>query len=109
MRLPKSLTSFSLSLIALASPAIAQKDAPDAAKQHAEKIAEDVAANWASAPVEEVTQSSKGTARVDGKSIPYTQTAGTLTIRDEKGKPVASMFYTAYTCLLYTSPSPRDS
>ena len=108
MRLPKSLTSFSLSLtslIALASPAIAQKDAPDAAKQHAEKIAEDVAANWASAPVEEVTQSSKGTARVDGKSIPYTQTAGTLTIRDEKGKPVASMFYT---CLLYTSPSPRD-
>ncbi len=100
MRLPKSLTSFSLSLtslIALASPALAQKDAPDAAKQHAEKIAEDVAANWASAPVEEVTQSSKGTARVDGKSIPYTQTAGTLTIRDEKGKPVASMFYTAYT------------
>lgn len=85
------------SLIALATPAFAQKDAPDAAKQHADKIAEEVAANWASAPVEEVTQSSKGTARVDGKAIPYTQTAGTLTIRDEKGKPVASMFYTAYT------------
>lgn len=86
------------SVLALAaSPALAQKDAPDAAKQHADKVAEEVAANWASAPVEEVTQSSKGTARVDGRSIPYTQTAGTLTIRDAKGKPVASMFYTAYT------------
>lgn len=85
------------SLLVLATPALAQKDAPDAAKQHADKVAGEVAANWASAPIEEVTQSSKGTARVDGKAIPYTQTAGTLTIRDEKGKPVASMFYTAYT------------
>ena len=85
------------SLLVLATPALAQKDAPDAAKQHADKVAEQVAANWASAPIEEVTQSSKGTACVDGKAIPYTQTAGTLTIRDEKGKPVASMFNTAYT------------
>ena len=95
MRLPISLTL--VSLAALASPALAQKDAPDAQKQHAEKVAEAVAANWASAPVEEVTQSGKGTARVDGKSIAYTQTAGTLTIRDEQGKPMGSMFYTAYT------------
>ncbi|KQN04431.1 peptidase S10 [Sphingobium sp. Leaf26] len=93
---PAAILSFA-SLIALASPALAQKDGPDAAKQHADKVAEAVAASWASAPVEEVTQSSKGTARVDGKSIPYTQTAGTLTIRDAQGKPVASMFYTAYT------------
>ena len=84
------------SLIALASPALAQKDGPDAAKAHAEAVAEDVAKNWASAPVEEVTKSGKGTAHVDGKAIPYTQTAGTLTIRDAKGKPVGSMFYTAY-------------
>lgn len=94
----RSAATFALaSLIALSAPALAQKDAPDAAKQHGDKVAEQIAANWASAPVEEVTQSSKGTARVDGKAIPYTQTAGTLTIRDEKGKPVASMFYTAYT------------
>ena len=51
MRLPISLTL--VSLAALASPALAQKDAPDAQKQHAEKVAEAVAANWASAPVEE--------------------------------------------------------
>ena len=95
MRLSATLTL--ASLIALAAPALAQKDAPDAAKAHAEKVADDVAKNWASAPVDEVAKSSKGVARVDGKAIAYTQTAGTLTIRDAKGKPVASMFYTAYT------------
>ncbi|MFZ2996850.1 S10 family peptidase [Sphingobium sp.] len=95
MRLPALLTF--TALLALSAPALAQKDAPDAARSHAEKVAEDVAANWASAPVEEVVKSGKGTARVDGRAIAYTQSAGTLTIRDEKGKPVASMFYTAYT------------
>ena len=34
---------------------------------------------------------------VDGHAIPYTATAGTLTLRDDEGKPVASMFYVAYT------------
>ena len=42
MRLPISLTL--VSLAALASPALAQKDAPDALKQHAENVAEAVAA-----------------------------------------------------------------
>ena len=78
------------SLLVLATPALAQKDAPDAAKQHADKVAEQVAANWASAPIEEVTQSSKGTARVDGKAIPYTQTAGTLTI-NKQGLTISGM------------------
>ena len=96
MRLPAFLAF--ASLLVLSQPALAQKgEAPDAAKQHAEKTAEAVAANWASAPVEEVTKTSKGTAKVDGKSIAYTATAGTLTIRDAQGKPTASMFYTAYT------------
>jgi carboxypeptidase C (cathepsin A) len=96
MRLPASLAF--ASLLVLSQPAFAQKgDAPDAARQHAEKTAEAVAANWASAPVEEVTKTSKGTAKVDGKSIAYTATAGTLTIRDAQGKPTASLFYTAYT------------
>ncbi|MBO9725677.1 MAG: peptidase S10 [Novosphingobium sp.] len=96
MRLTASLAF--ASLLVLSQPAFAQKDdTPDAARQHAEKTAEAVAANWASAPVEEVTKTSKGTAKVDGKSIAYTATAGTLTIRDAQGKPTASMFYTAYT------------
>ena len=34
---------------------------------------------------------------IGGKSLAYTATAGTLTIRDDEGKPTASMFYVAYT------------
>ncbi len=34
---------------------------------------------------------------VNGKSISYEATAGTLLIKDEKDEPVASMFYVAYT------------
>jgi carboxypeptidase C (cathepsin A) len=98
MRLTATLGFASLLALSLSHPALAQKDgAPDAAKQHAEQTADEIAKNWASAPVEEVTKTSKGTASVDGKSIAYTATAGTLTIRDAQGKPTASVFYTAYT------------
>ena len=34
---------------------------------------------------------------IGGRSIAYRATAGTLTIRDDKGKPDASVFYVAYT------------
>jgi len=34
---------------------------------------------------------------VDGKTIPYAATAGTITLKDDKGDPTASMFYVAYT------------
>ena len=53
-------------------------------------------ADIATAPVTEATKSSHHTVTVGGKTIPYTATAGTLTIRDDDGKPVASMFYVAY-------------
>ena len=35
--------------------------------------------------------------RIDGRSIDYTATAGTLLIRGDDGKPTVSMFYVAYT------------
>ncbi len=94
----KLTTLAAVSALALAHPAFAQKgDAPDAAKEHDKTVAEDVAKGWASAPVAEVTKTAKGQVTVDGKAIAYTATAGTLTIRDAKGKPTASIFYTAYT------------
>ncbi|MBT0667639.1 peptidase S10 [Novosphingobium profundi] len=94
----KFTTLAAVSVLALAQPVLAQKgDAPDAAKEHEKSVAEDVAKGWASAPVEEVAKTAKGSVTVDGKSIAYTATAGTLTIRDAKGKPTASIFYTAYT------------
>lgn len=48
------------------------------------------------APVNEVAKTSRHTVSVGGRSIPYTATAGTLTLRDDDGKPIASMFYVAY-------------
>jgi carboxypeptidase C (cathepsin A) len=50
----------------------------------------------ATAPVNEVAKTSRHSVVVGGRTIPYTATAGTLTIRDDDGKPIASMFYVAY-------------
>ena len=39
---------------------------------------------------------SKGSVRIDGKSIDYTATAGTLVMKNEKDEPIAQFGYTAY-------------
>ncbi len=54
-------------------------------------------ADVAKAPVQELRRATHHTATIDGKAIGYTATAGTLTIRDDEGRPTASMFYVAYT------------
>jgi carboxypeptidase C (cathepsin A) len=46
-------------------------------------------------PVEELSTTSH-TIQVDGREIRYQATAGTLPIRDDAGKAVASMFFVAY-------------
>ncbi|MBE7218153.1 MAG: peptidase S10 [Caulobacteraceae bacterium] len=56
-----------------------------------------VDAEIALAPVREVRRATRHTAVIGGRSIAYTATAGTLTIRNDEGKPTASMFYVAYT------------
>ena len=53
-------------------------------------------ADIASAPVHEAAKTSHHAVTINGRSIPYTATAGTLTLRDDDGKPTASMFYVAY-------------
>jgi carboxypeptidase C (cathepsin A) len=35
--------------------------------------------------------------RIDGQIIPYTATAGTIILKNDKGEPTGSMFYVAYT------------
>ncbi|AGH49071.1 MULTISPECIES: S10 family peptidase [Sphingomonadales] len=98
MRLSTTVTLAACLLAAL--PAAAQKpeepakNAPDSIEK---KVATEIAANWATAPVEEVAKSKNMKVSVGGRSIGYTATAGTLTIRDANGKPTASIFYTAYT------------
>ena len=54
-------------------------------------------ADIATAPVREVRRVTQHTATIGGRPLAYTATAGTLTIRNDDGKPTASMFYTAYT------------
>jgi carboxypeptidase C (cathepsin A) len=54
-------------------------------------------ADIVTAPVFERKSVTHHTVVIDGKTIPYTATAGTLTLRDDQGKPIASMFYVAYT------------
>src|SRR5690348_8361283 len=99
------LAASALALI-VASSALAQSSpggggGGDKAKSvddlHKEQLAKEAASAWANAPVDERTASSRHTAVVDGRTLPYTATAGTLTIRDADGKPTASIFYTADT------------
>jgi len=73
-------------------PALDMGDATPAKAEHAPKADP----NIATAPVKETSAVTHHTITVDGKPIAYDATAGTLTIRDDQGKPVASMFYVAY-------------
>jgi carboxypeptidase C (cathepsin A) len=50
----------------------------------------------AKAPIVEDAQPKHGSVTVNGKVIGYTATPGTLTIRNDDGEPIASMFYVAY-------------
>ncbi|MGZ6038109.1 MAG: S10 family serine carboxypeptidase-like protein, partial [Phenylobacterium sp.] len=54
-------------------------------------------ADIATAPLYEQAKSSHHTVTINGQTIGYTATAGTLTLRSDDGKPIASMFYVAYT------------
>ena len=63
-------------------------------------------ADIATAPIREVRRVTRHSATIGGRPIAYTATAGTLTIRDDDGKPTASMFYVAYTAG-HGAPDPR--
>jgi carboxypeptidase C (cathepsin A) len=96
------LHAFSALALVAAAPVAAQStSAPDKGKsveeQHKQAMAEAAKDAWAVAPVEERAVSSHHSVTVDGRTLKYTTTAGTLTIRDNAGKPTASIFYTADT------------
>lgn len=96
----KTRSSFALALLATcATPTLAQEKKVDPPKLqgHREAMAAEADAGWSKPPVEEQAFTSKGSVTVKGAPIAYTATAGTLTIRDDDGKPTASVFYTAYT------------
>ncbi len=89
---------FALALI-LSAPVYAQgtpagdvppKDVKAAPKDDADK-------DVVKASVEEDAQPVRRSISLRGKALAYTATPGHLTVRNEKGEPVVSMFYTAYT------------
>ena len=61
----------------------------------------------ARAPTAEVAHTTDHVLALHGKSIHYQATAGTLTLRDHLGEPIASMFYIAYTVPPSKGPSER--
>src|SRR5690349_1900194 len=96
------LAASAVALLA-AAPAVAQSAASsssDKAKSldalHSEAMIEQAKTGYADAPVDERAVQTQHSASVNGRVLPYTATAGTLTIRDVAGKPKASIFYTAY-------------
>ncbi len=54
-------------------------------------------AEVATAPIVEIRKVTHHQAVIGGRTIAYTATAGTLTVRNDEGKPTLSMFYVAYT------------
>jgi carboxypeptidase C (cathepsin A) len=109
MRLPlaAALLLFAAVPAAAQEPPRAAQDAPRArdvptrpspAVTHRDELNQDVEQAWVRPPVDEhVAVSHAGVTLRGGERVPYTATAGTLTIRDDEGKPTASVFYTAYT------------
>jgi carboxypeptidase C (cathepsin A) len=85
-----------LALVA-AAPAAAQDKGKSVEELHKQAMADAAKDAWANAPVEEQAVSSRHSVNVDGRTLKYTATAGTLTIRDDSGKPTQSIFYTADT------------
>lgn len=91
------LVATALASLLLAGPALAQDDQKTARERHENSAAEKVAEGWAAAPVEEREVKTSHSVEVDGQTINYDATAGTLTLRNDEGKPTASIFYVAYT------------
>jgi carboxypeptidase C (cathepsin A) len=82
----------------IATPLAAQvvkEDAPKAGKGDKAK-ADEAVEDTAMASAVEDAQPKRGSVTVNGKTIGYTVTPGTLTIRNDDGEPIASMFYVAY-------------
>ena len=96
-----------LALPAAAAPA-GEKPRADPAKTAAGKAdANEPEEDIARASAEEDAQPKRGSVTVAGRTIGYTATPGTLTIRDDDGEAVASMFYVAYVADRAKGAAPR--
>ena len=97
------LSLFALSLL-LSSAAFAQQSSsnagdtpPPGAKAESVAKDKDKDEDTAKASAEETAQPVRRSISFRGRTLAYAATPGTLTIRNDDGEAVASMFYTAYT------------
>ena len=81
-------------LLAFAAPVLATEHGRDDESIKAEVQKSD---KEKSEPPTEKTVTTSHSAQIGGRNIAYKATAGTLIIRDDKGKPDANVFYVAYT------------
>src|SRR5215470_20283393 len=51
----------------------------------------------AAPPAVEKLQKTQHSIQINGRKIDYTATAGTLVLKKDEGKPIASVFFVAYT------------
>lgn len=85
--------ALALTFAAAAPAALAADEKPPASDSKDKADDKDVI----KAPVAEQAHPQHGSVAIAGKTIDYKVTPGTLTIRNAKGEPTASMFYVAYT------------
>ena len=105
----RTTTAFAALLLSLLLPAtlVAAADTDDSAKKDEKsQSAKDVAHERAEAEAEKSVVTSHSL-QLGGRTIAYKATAGKLLIRDDKGKPDASVFYVAYTADGEKDPSRR--
>src|SRR5689334_9412698 len=86
-------------LLLASTTAYGQANAPagDVPTKEAKAEAEKPDADTVKASVEEDAQPVRRAIPFHGHTLAYTVTPGHLTIRNDKGEPTASLFYTAYT------------
>jgi carboxypeptidase C (cathepsin A) len=88
-----------ISFLALNSAA-AQRPTPQRPGFPGERAAGDSGGNSRDStgvPTIERVTTTKHTVTIDGKVVPYVSRAGTMIIRDDEGKPKATVFYISYT------------
>ena len=97
LKMPKRIMPLLL-LALLATPAFAQPPGAPPSAPNAPGAAPDAkAAKPAPPPLEEKSSVTHHVVTVEGRSYPYTATAGNLLLKDEEGTVKASVFYIAYT------------
>jgi carboxypeptidase C (cathepsin A) len=99
MRKLMAVAAAAVLMIATVPAFAAERDGEDNAKNEKteHKADEGHGGKGESADAREKAVTTQHSVTINGRSIGYRATAGTLTIRDDAGKPDASVFYVAYT------------